>query len=236
MDWWATYGAGFTALIVAAVKASYIAAEPGLDPMKADVLATQYARERGLALLSESGDYALPTLVKDEVRELIASGIENGWSLGELKNNIMNAYSFSPVRAALIARTETTTALGNGANAAAVDAGKAEKAWITSGQPCQYCIENEGEDWIPIDQDFSSGDPCIPAHPGCECDTIYRGEQLGGIDPTEGLADDVAAAIAGSLAEAFCPRCHKLLDKNVPPLELWCRRCKAKVVPVPYRK
>ena len=48
------------------------------------------------------------------------------------------------------------------------------------------------------------------------------------------LAPPAAASGNGTMAEARCPACRKLLGRNVnASAELWCRRCKRPMVPAP---
>lgn len=54
----------------------------------------------------------------------------------------------------------------------AVDRGEEEKQWV--GGTCDICLENSGAGWIPIDDDFPSGDDEPPAHPNCMCELETR--------------------------------------------------------------
>ena len=49
-----------------------------------------------------------------------------------------------------------------------------EKSWETQDNPCEICIANEAEDWIPYDAPHDSGDYEPPAHPNCACSEVYR--------------------------------------------------------------
>ena len=75
-----------------------------------------------------------------------------------------------------IARTEMRFATGEGNKLQADERGDKWKSWITAGDDRvdEECEGNEGEGWIPIDQEFSSGDQAVPAHPKCRCTLAYR--------------------------------------------------------------
>jgi len=47
-----------------------------------------------------------------------------------------------------------------------------EKSWI--GGTCPVCQENSDAGWIPVDEQFPSGDDEPPAHPNCDCDIETR--------------------------------------------------------------
>lgn len=54
----------------------------------------------------------------------------------------------------------------------AVDDGDEEKQWV--GGTCEVCMENADAGWIPIDDEFPSGDDEPPAHPNCSCELETR--------------------------------------------------------------
>jgi hypothetical protein len=49
-----------------------------------------------------------------------------------------------------------------------------EKAWQTEDNPCEICIANEAEGFIPEDAAHDSGDSEPPAHPNCACSEVYQ--------------------------------------------------------------
>jgi phosphohistidine phosphatase SixA len=49
-----------------------------------------------------------------------------------------------------------------------------EKSWETQDNPCEICIANEAEGWIPYDAPHDSGDYEPGAHPNCACSEVYR--------------------------------------------------------------
>jgi phosphohistidine phosphatase SixA len=74
-------------------------------------------------------------------------------------NTVSNGYHAGGADAA-----EQATALGR----------DVEKAWITEDNPCETCIANEAEGYIPQDAPHDSGDFEPPAHPNCQCSEVYR--------------------------------------------------------------
>jgi phosphohistidine phosphatase SixA len=49
-----------------------------------------------------------------------------------------------------------------------------EKAWVTEDNPCEICIANEADGYIPEDAAHDSGDFEPPQHPNCACSEVYR--------------------------------------------------------------
>lgn len=47
------------------------------------------------------------------------------------------------------------------------------KRWVTGGEACEVCQENEADDWIGADESHSSGDDQPPQHPNCDCSEEY---------------------------------------------------------------
>ena len=50
------------------------------------------------------------------------------------------------------------------------------KQWVTNGDACPTCLDNEDDGPIPVDEEFSSGDYAPGAHPGCNCTLEYTNE------------------------------------------------------------
>jgi hypothetical protein len=69
----------------------------------------------------------------------------------------------------MIARTETCDALEKAFMDRAEEMGIEGKEWVTGGEPCEICEENESEGVVPINHVFSSGHERPPAHPNCAC-------------------------------------------------------------------
>ena len=245
-DWWSKYGEEAVEELTEVFEASLLQAYPQMDLFEVQRLATIYAEHRGAELLRLDGSINLVNLTRARVRSLVAGTIERGDSLQTLQKSLREDFAFSRSRAAMVARTETATALGQGSKQAAIVQGQTEKAWFTQGDAdveTDICRRNAAQGWIAINDIFQSGHETIPGHPRCRCTVLYRGEQPSGIDPTEGLEDDVAGGIAGSRAvttarltdapengsqrdPAVCSNCGKnnlLVNRDGPGF--WCRRC-----------
>jgi len=78
-------------------------------------------------------------------------------------------YVLGSDRAVMAARYEASRAYFRGLQDA-VSGRNYHKAWITSSmEPCNDCIDNEGQGYIPVDQVFESGDIFPAAHQNCMC-------------------------------------------------------------------
>ena len=193
-----------------------------MPPGEMQRLAGDYARARGGELLQLTGDVNLIDMTRRRVGQLVAESIERGDSLGKLQRTLRQDFVFSPDRARMVARTETATALGQGAKQASIAKGRDEKHWITQGDDVvdPDCVMNEDAGWLPIGDIFPSGHDVIPAHPSCRCVTRYR---------TAKLHEEEGVAARGY--EARCPNCEKLLLRGAVEISArWCNRCKKEVV------
>lgn len=172
--------------------------------------AAEFALERAGELMSD-----LSETTRDMVGELVASSVESGRTLVELRNALQDFAGFGRQRAETIARTESAFALGRGQRSAAVDMGQDEKAW--RGGECDECIGNDGDGWIGIDEPFGSGDDTVPAHPNCTCTVIYR---------TRRVHEE---AVSGAIVkEAVCVACGRWVGRNMnADATAYCRSCKA---------
>jgi len=109
--------------------------------------------------------------------DAIARELTEGLLKGETPEQIgrrLETLLEDPVRALTIAWTETNRAL----SAAAIDTyreqGVTTKGWMTAldQRVCPVCVANEVQGFIPIGDDFRSGDPHPPGHPRCRCAPI----------------------------------------------------------------
>jgi hypothetical protein len=142
--------------------------------------AVKYADARAGELLK---DFAETT--PEMLRATVAAAIEDGWSVGKLRNELRENYAFSPVRALSIARTETAIARRRGGLTSAKSAGAQKKRWIVDEEACVICQTNAGVGWIDIDDEFPEGDD---PHPNCTCSQDFRAD-----DPEDDDAVDEAA-------------------------------------------
>ena len=236
-DWWEKYSSEVIAEIEAATSIALSTTFSEMAPGIVQLVAADYARQRGAALLRLDGDVSVVAMTRRRVNELVATAVSEGQGLGTLQKALREDFCFSVERARTVARTETATALGEGGKRAAANQGLDEKQWVTQGDILVDggedgpCVQNAAQGWIRVTDPFTSGHDTVPSHPNCRCTVIYRDSKAAqsGIDPGEGLADDVGAAIEGSRGINYCPDCgHRMnLGKFTGTAEDYCRTCKA---------
>ena len=142
----------------------------------ANPAAQEYIAEHGAELVT-----GLNATSKEQLRNLIAAGIEEGKSYGQIATDIRNLFAdWSKARAELVAVTEVGMGYetGNAQAAAQLQAAglEMEHAWLTVGDDRvdPDCRANEDAGWIPLDAEFPSGDLHPLAHPRCRCTNLYR--------------------------------------------------------------
>jgi hypothetical protein len=147
-----------------------------------------------IATLGDEAEYllhksAIDGTTRDRLIQLIMdSKLDDNATVDEIAGAITDEMSdISDSRAFTIARTETSRAMGQGNYNAMTQNGVQEKKWVTAGaNPCDICIGNEDDDWIPIGDAFSSGDLYEPAHPNDECYTEANEIDLDSVDIWDG--------------------------------------------------
>jgi len=147
-----------------------------------DQTAVDYARRRAAELVSVQGPDNIVQSTRNMIRDVIAKGLEDNIGSRSIADNIQAATAFSPERAAVIAAHEIKTANTQGT----LSAGRAvaaqtdlvlTKAWLISNLGCcDICQDNADAGYIPIDDEFPSGDDGTPGHPNCRCDTALHAE------------------------------------------------------------
>lgn len=164
----------YSAAITSAINGAgqVLRAEMVSDAIAHPNAASNFLRNNSLSKLT--GNIADTT--KDRLRNAIADAWDQGGSYDQIVGAIKSTFKgFNDVRAGMIAQTEVVTAYNAGRKATAAAAGFDEHAWETeSGNPCETCLANEAQGWIPIDQAFDSGDMGPTAHPNCECVENFR--------------------------------------------------------------
>lgn len=160
--------------------------------------ASNYIRELTDLHLSTRDGSTLKT-TRDELRRIIADGLDNNGSYGSIAREIeaSDPFVFSKTRAKLIAVNEIGRAYGwADAEPSRVLAKDyiLEKKWETSKdekvRPTH--AQNEGEGWIPFDKNWTgTGDEYAPSHDiNCRCtgtDRIIGIRTKGGIVDTKGM-------------------------------------------------
>src|ERR1035437_5490315 len=128
-------------------------------------VAGQYLRDNSLAKLT--GGFESTTV--DRLRGAIADAWDAGGSYEKIISAIKETMDdFSDARAGMIAQTEANDAYNAGRLAMANEADMDEKSWDPDGEACEeICQPNVEAGWIPLDEDFPSGDDAPSAHPNC---------------------------------------------------------------------
>ena len=110
------------------------------------------------------------------LRDAVADAWDKGGSADQIVAAIKETFAdFSDARAEMIAQTEANDAYVEGRVALAEDEGYEEKAWeVDSDNPCEDCLANQAQGYIPMDEDFQSGDDAPTAHPRCACNLNFR--------------------------------------------------------------
>ena len=133
-----------------------------------------YLRSRALELIGRDVD---ETTV-ERLKNILLTGMETGQRFQDIIKAIRDAGAFSRQRAQTIAVTEIGNAYTEGTMRTAKDLAAEglmmEKSWLPDGDPCEICEGNAAQDWIPIDEDFESGDDAPLAHPNCRCALLTR--------------------------------------------------------------
>ncbi|MFA6364715.1 phage minor head protein [Methanoregula sp.] len=119
---------------------------------------------------------------RDRLKTIITDALDTGQSYSKTAKIISDAFNgeIGRDRARLIAVTESARSYETGnhifAQSIQEDGVKMEKSWQNSGdgKVSEGCLENSAAGWIPIDEDFPSGDQEPPRFPGCRCWAIYR--------------------------------------------------------------
>jgi len=225
-NWEAKYLDEFVEELTRAYAASFVAEFPAGPMGIVQREAEEYARTRGAEQILN-----ITNTTRDRVREVVGNALRDGQSVGSIVREIKVLDALSPARAMVIARTETATALGQGAFKAAEHQGRDEKRWVTQGDDgvSDFCSLNEGKGWIPIGDPFPSGVDTIPQHQNCRCNVRYRTSELGAdVEiPFAGIRPEDRAYSPAILQDFRCSGCKRLLGRDVHTgTRIHCRHCK----------
>jgi len=148
--------------------------------------AVAYLKNHAAQLVKE-----LNQTTKDRIATIVTEGVDQGLSYQKIARQIKNEFSdyaklttYGPKhinsRAELVAVTEIGNAYQE-ANISAIrdamDTGlEFEKYWSNTGdnKVSDGCLDNTADDWIGIDELFSSGDDRPLRFPGCRCALLMR--------------------------------------------------------------
>ena len=164
------YADAITGAILGAAKVLTEEMEAG--EVVAPNLAGSYLAEHSLSKLT--GDIDRTSV--ERLQDALATAWDKGGDYDSMVSAITNTFDdFSETRAAMIAQTEANDAYSYGRHETAAELGMAEKEWDPDGEACEeICQPNAEAGWIPIDDDFPSGDDMPTAHPRCDCGCNYR--------------------------------------------------------------
>lgn len=118
----------------------------------------------------------LVTQVTDTNRKLIQEAIKQGIARGEDRDAMVariRKVISNPVRAEMIAQTESVNAYQSGLLNFAQETGANTKTWEALAGACKVCAPLDGET-VAIDDQFSNGIDAPSAHPRCRCGVIYN--------------------------------------------------------------
>lgn len=130
--------------------------------------AADYAAENAAELVT-----GIDQVTEDKIAEAIAQGIENELGVpgtSQLLRSVLE--DMSTTRARMIATTEMNKAFSTAAVDKLGRLGIGYKQVILAPDPCPVCEENAGEDPLPLDETYSSGDSYPPFHPNCRCTIV----------------------------------------------------------------
>ena len=161
------YNDAITTLIGAAAKSLDASAAVGED------FAGEYLRDNSLSKLAGG--------INETSIERLQDALAGAWDKGGDYDSMVKAVTdtfddFSTTRTELIAQTEANDAYNDGRHSIAIGLDMDEKRWDPDGTAAceEICQPNADQGWIPIDEDFQSGDDAPSGHPRCDCSTDYR--------------------------------------------------------------
>lgn len=127
------------------------------------------AERLGTLLNTSQTIEGLNSTTLERIATQLATGLDQGWNAARTAIGINDAIN-DPLRAMVIARTETSRALNESTISEYKDAGIEQIEW-QGADPCSICEVNDGE-IINLGDTFTSGDEYPPAHPNCICTTL----------------------------------------------------------------
>lgn len=152
------------------------------DWQLANNAAAEWARHYGFDLVR-----GITNTTRDRLQREIASFVQNGETLGQLRERLADV--FGAARAKVIAITETTRAFGKGNREAWRESGVVNgRRWNTNKDElvCPICLALDGQ-IVGLDEPFQHPTlgpiDGVPGHPGCRCWETPE------VDPPEGFED-----------------------------------------------
>ena len=142
--------------------------------------ALQYAQQHAAEQVTKIND-----TTRSYLNAMISQAVDEGWSYDRLSNAIGGRFTEFATggdnpRSRRVAVYELGDAYEEGTQLAAKELQAAglemEKKALTAGddrvRPSHE--DNASAGWIPLDDEFPSGDMRFPSDPGCRCTTLYR--------------------------------------------------------------
>ncbi|WMM74459.1 phage minor head protein [Rhodococcus pyridinivorans] len=155
--------------LLAATGGQYGELEYGIDlgitSLSESVLVA--AREQTATLVSQVTE-TNRKLIREAIKQSIARGEDVDGTIARIKKVINN-----PVRAEMIAQTESVNAYQAGLKNFATETGAKQKIWEALAGACKVCAPVDGEK-VGIDELFSNGKAIPSAHPRCRCGVYYE--------------------------------------------------------------
>lgn len=178
----------YSSVLNAAINAGYESFTDDIEdaPELAEDIVQRYLTDHSLTKLT--GNFEATTV--ERLRNALADAYAEGADYEGLVKAVQDEYAgFSSVRAGMIAQTEMNNAYNSGRMQLGLDMGFNEKAWNPDGTACpEICLPNVAQGWIPIDEDFLSGDDAPSGHPNCDCSLDIR------YNPKTAEGEDITAA------------------------------------------
>lgn len=153
------------------LKQAFTDAEAALDL----AIAFDVENKEVQAVLGDLADLVtrITETTRDDIRALVGRQAAEGWSVEQLASVILaSGATTSPMRAHLIAVTETATAYSMGSLLAYAQSKVVESVeWLTTidSKTCPSCKALNGEVRPLVDATFSDGTAHPPHHPRCRC-------------------------------------------------------------------
>lgn len=163
----------YSGLLAAGFTAGYenLAAELApTEKVNADAMAV-YLRENSLEKLT--GELNGTTVKR--LQTALADAYESGATYEDMVQAVKDEFAgMQDSRAEMISQTELNGAYNQARKQLAVDMGFNEVSWNPDGMACPVCLINVLQGWIPLGENFESGDDAPPAHPSCDCSLDIR--------------------------------------------------------------
>lgn len=155
--------------------AATVGGSDGLTKMGASNIAFSPVSKESISIIQDRAEF-LGLQVDDTtmnwLSDMVNAGLVDNLSAQAIAENIKDAMDeVIGTRDEMISETELVNMIGQFNHEVFVRNGATQHRWITVGdeRTCPLCSGNEGEGWIPINEEFQSGVITTPAHIACRC-------------------------------------------------------------------